>query len=134
MSACEFNLSRYAERLETAGVPREQALVHAELTAETLQQLVTKDYLHSELLAQEARQDSRFAVFEARQDNRFEVFGARMDARFVAFEARLEARFAAFEARMETRFAKLQTDLFRWLFIAVFVQGGFILACLKLLA
>ncbi|KQV80620.1 hypothetical protein ASD15_11790 [Massilia sp. Root351] len=101
MSAYEFDLSRYAERLEMAGVPGEQALLHAELTAETLQQLVTKDYLHSELLAQEARMD---------------------------------ARFAAFEARMETSLAKLQADLFRWLCIAVFVQGGFILACLKLLA
>lgn len=92
-----------------------------------MQQLVTKDYLHSELLAQEART-------EARMDSRFEVFEARIDTRFVAFEARMDARFAAFEARMETRLAKLQTDLFRWLFIAVFVQGGFILACLKLLA
>ncbi|KQX02023.1 hypothetical protein ASC94_05505 [Massilia sp. Root418] len=116
MSAYEFNLSRYAERLEAAGVPREQALVHAELTADTLQQLVTKEHLHSELLALEAR-------METRTGSRFEVF-----------EARLEARFAAFEARIETRLAKMQADLFRWLFIAVFVQGGFILACLKLLA
>jgi hypothetical protein len=105
MSAYEFNLSRYAERLEAAGVPREQALVHAELTAETLQQLVTKDHLHSELLALESR-----------------------------MEARAGSRFDVFEARIETRLAKMQADLFRWLFIAVFVQGGFILACLKLLA
>ena len=55
MSACEFNLSRYAERLEVAGVPREQALVHAELIAEVLQRLVTKDQLREELAAVEAR-------------------------------------------------------------------------------
>lgn len=115
MSAYEFNLSRYAERLEVAGVPREQALVHAELTAEMLQNLVTKDDLRSELALQEVR---------LKEFVRGEI---------AALEARMDARFAAFEARIDVRLAKMQAELFRWLFIAVFIQGGFILACLKLL-
>ncbi len=115
MSAYESNLSRYAERLEVAGVPREQALAHAELTAEVLQNLVTKDYLRSELAAQEA---------SLKDFVRSEI---------AALEARMDARFAAFEGRIDVRLAKMQAELFRWLFIAVFIQGGFILACLKLL-
>lgn len=114
MSAYEFNLSRYAERLQMAGVPREQALMHAELTAELVQNLVTKDFLKSELAALEER------------------LTERLMREIAAAEARMMARMDAFEARMEARFAKLQSDLFRWLFFAVFVQGGFIVAVLKL--
>ena len=101
MSAHEFNLSRYAERLQAAGVPREQALAHAELTAETLQQLVTKDYLRGELSA---------------------------------LEQRIGERLALSEQRTEAAVAKVHADILKWMFIAVFGQGAFIAACLKLLA
>lgn len=111
MSDYEFNLSRYAERLELAGVTREQALVHAELTAGILQNLVTKDQLREEL----ALLEQRLREF--------------MAAEIAKVELRMETRFAQLEAKL----AHVHADFLKWLSIAFFMQGSFIVACLKLL-
>jgi len=103
MSAYEFNLSRYAERLEAGGVPREQALVHAELTAEILRTLVTQDQLQEALAAQETRLKDFFAT--------------RMDAKHTELKAYL---------------AESQLSLVKWLFVAFSTQAAFIIAFLKL--
>jgi uncharacterized coiled-coil protein SlyX len=118
MSEYEFNLSRYAERLELAGVTREQALVHAELTAGILQNLVTKDQLREELASLEQRLREFMAAAIAKVE-------LRMETRF----AQLETRFAQLEAKL----AHVHADFLKWLFIAFFMQGSFIVACLKLL-
>ncbi len=64
--------------------------------------LVTKEWLHLELGAFEARMDARFAVIDGRfaeMDARFAV----IDGRFAALDARfaaIDARFAAIDARL----------------------------------
>lgn len=103
MSAYEFNLSRYAERLEAGGVPREQALVHAELTAEILRTLVTRDQLQEVLAAQEVRIEE-----------------------FVSNQMNVK------QAELKAYLAETQTSLVKWLFAAFGTQAAFIIAFLKL--
>lgn len=114
MSACEFSLSRYAERLETGGVPRGQALMHAELTAEILRTLVTEGQLQEALAAQELRVK--------------DFFRAEIRAGNAALEAGMDAKMAGLKAY----FAESQTGLVKWLFLAFSTQAALIIAVLKL--
>ncbi len=56
MSTITFDTLKYAERLEEAGIPRDQAKAFAEAQRESMgeAELVTKDYLESRLSAQTA--------------------------------------------------------------------------------
>jgi hypothetical protein len=128
MSAYEFNLSRYAERLEAGGVPREQALVHAELTAEILRTLLTQDQLQEALAAQEARLKEFFRteIRCERSDIGGEISGIRGEISSV--EARMDVKFVELKAYL----AESQLSLVKWLFVAFSTQAAFIIAFLKL--
>lgn len=67
--------------------------------------VVTKDWLHLELGALEARMDARFAALEARLG----ALEARTNGRFAALEARLGALEAGTNARFGTVEARLGT-------------------------
>ena len=85
MAAIAFDPLEYARALESSGVPRAQAEVHAKVMTQmfvhNMDALVTKDYL-----------DTRFAEFESR-------IGRELDQRFTDMEARFDARFAAVDVR-----------------------------------
>ncbi|KAA1188923.1 hypothetical protein F0M18_17115 [Pseudohalioglobus sediminis] len=89
MAAIAFDPLEYARALESSGVPREQAEVHAKAMTQVfvhnMDALVTRDYL-----------DTRFTEFETRIE-------AKMDRRF----AQVDARFA----EMEVRFARINVML-----------------------
>ena len=75
MAVVSSNPLEYAEQLEAAGMPREQAQVVAKglttMFIHNFDELVTKDYL-----------DTRFSEFESRIDLRFVELESKMDVRF----------------------------------------------------
>ena len=75
MEVVSFDPMEYAEQLEAAGMPREQAQVVAKgLTTQFIHdfdELLTKDYL-----------DTRFSEFESRIDLRVSKLESKMDVRF----------------------------------------------------
>ena len=78
--------------------------------------LVTKDWLHLELGALEARMDARFAAIDAR----FAVF----DVRFAAMEERLgssERAFGTIESRLDEIARELRSQT--WRLVTVLVAG-----------
>ena len=93
MAAVAFDPLEYARALESSGVPREQAEVHAKAMTQVfvhnMDALVTKDYL-----------DTRFSEFETRLEARLD---AKMERRF----NRMDARFAD----MDIRFARINVML-----------------------
>ncbi len=86
MAAIAFDPLEYARALESSGVPREQAEVHAKAMTQVfvhnMDALVTRDYL----------------------DTRFSEFATRLEARI---DAKMERRFA----EMEVRFARVNVLL-----------------------
>ncbi len=105
MAAIAFDPLEYCRLLEGAGVPRDQAEVHARaMTAAFLHNvdaLVTKDYL-----------DVRFTEFETRIE-------ANIDRRF----AEVDARFAS----IDVRFARIDGQFGR-----VYVMLGIIMAAVAI--
>ena len=93
MAAIAFDPLEYARALESSGVPREQAEVHAKAMTQVfvhnMDALVTRDYL-----------DTRFAEFAMRLEARID---AKMERRF----AQIDARFA----EMDVRFARINVLL-----------------------
>ena len=78
--------------------------------------LVTKDWLHLELGALEARMDARFAAIDAR----FAVF----DVRFAAMEERLgssERAFGTIESQLDEIARELRSQT--WRLVTVLVAG-----------
>ena len=68
MSAITFDTLRYARRLQSAGVPAQQAEVQAELMAEAfgfyIDNLVTREHLDARLAKLEQVLEKRFAGIE----------------------------------------------------------------------
>ena len=89
MAAVAFDPLEYTHQLEAAGVPREQAEVHAKvMTAmfiHNFDALVTKDYL-----------DSRFNEFEMRVEAKMDERFAEVDKRF----AGIDQRFAGIDVQL----------------------------------
>ena len=75
MAAIAFDPLEYARALESSGVPREQAEVHAKVMTQVfvhnMDALVTTDYL-----------DTRFTEFETRIESKMDRRFAEMDVRF----------------------------------------------------
>ena len=96
MAVVSFNPLEYAEQLEAAGMPRDQAQVVAKglttMFIHNFDELVTKDYL-----------DTRFSEFESKMDLRF----AETDGKLKDMESRIDLRFAG----IETRFARVNVIL-----------------------
>ncbi len=82
MAVVAFDPLEYAQQLEAAGMPRDQAVVVAKglcsMFVHNFDALVTKDYLDARFEAHEAR-------VEANMDRRF----AEVDLRFERLEARM---------------------------------------------
>ena len=96
-----FDTLEHARRLKAAGIPSDQAEVHAELMGQAFSyyvgELVTREYLDATL-------NARFAEQEARIDARFQAFEAQL-------EARMDKRFLEQEARMDRGFAEIKSQL-----------------------
>ncbi|KAA1188931.1 hypothetical protein F0M18_17155 [Pseudohalioglobus sediminis] len=122
MAAIAFDPLEYARALESSGVPREQAEVHAKVMTQmfvhNMDALVTRDYLDTRFNEFESRigreldqrfgqVDARFAEMEARFDARFAEIDARFDARFAEMDARFDVRFA----EVDVRFARINVTL-----------------------
>ncbi|MFV8819241.1 hypothetical protein [Haliea sp. E17] len=69
MAEYAFDTLHHARSLKAAGVPEQQAEVHAELMGKAFAyitgELVTRDYLDMQLAKLEARQDTHFAELRA---------------------------------------------------------------------
>ena len=100
MAAIAFDPLEYARALESSGVSREQAEVHAKAMTQVfvhnMDALVTRDYL-----------DTRFTEFETRIEAKMERRFAQVDARFSEMDAKMERRFA----EVDVRFARINVLL-----------------------
>lgn len=117
MAAIAFDPLEYARALESSGVPREQAEVHAKVMTQmfvhNMDALVTKDYLDTRFAEFESRigreLDQRFAEVESR----FAEMQVQFDARFVEMEAKFDARFVEMDAKSDARFAAIDVRFAR---------------------
>ena len=86
MAVVSFKPLEYAEQLEAAGMPRDQARVVAKglttMFIHNFDELVTKDYL-----------DTRFSEFESRMGLRFAESESRVDLRFAELESKMDVGF-----------------------------------------
>src|SRR5471030_569392 len=99
MSPSKFNSLIYAGKLESAGVPKEQASIHALALADVLEiQTVSK----GDLEAQEER----------------------VDARFERFEKKFMAELAAMEKRLSVEIGEFRNDVIKWVAILSLSQIG----------
>ena len=93
MAVVAFDPLEYAQQLEAAGMPRDQAVVVAKglcsMFVHNFDALVTKDYLDARFEAHEAR-------IEANMDRRFGRVDTRLSDVYLRFE-RVEARLGRME-------------------------------------
>ncbi len=101
MAITTFDTHKFVRRLEEAGMPLKLAEAQAEVLTEAfnvnLEELVTKDYLATQLTEQKAGIDARF--FEQ---------SASIDARFAEYDAKYETKFAELNAKLDAKFTLLQ--------------------------
>ena len=106
MAAIAFDPLEYARALESSGVPREQAEVHAKVMTQmfvhNMDALVTKDYL-----------DTRFSEFETRVESKMERRFVQVDSRLDQMDAKMEQRFAQVDAKMDQRFTEMDVRFAR---------------------
>ena len=111
MAVVSFNPLEYAEQLEAAGMPRDQAQVVAKglttMFIHNFDELVTKDYLDTRFSAFESRMGLRFAESESRAELRFAESESRVDLRLAESESRADLRFAELESKMDLGFTRV---------------------------
>lgn len=99
-----FNPLQYVRQLEDAGVPNNQAEVHANTLAKVLDNYAQM---------QEVKQEVTAAVAASAAQLKAEITetGARLQAEIVGVEARLHAEIAGVEARLHAEIAGVEARL-----------------------
>ncbi|PLW68577.1 hypothetical protein [Pseudohalioglobus lutimaris] len=117
MAAIAFDPLEYARALESSGVSREQAEVHAKAMTQVfvhnMDALVTRDYLDTRFTEFETRIEAKMERRFAQVDARFGEMDAKMDRRFAEADASIKQRFAEAGARLEQRFAEVDVRFAR---------------------
>ncbi|MEO9136611.1 MAG: hypothetical protein ABI316_08405 [Casimicrobiaceae bacterium] len=126
MTAVRFDTLDYAQKLETAGVPPEQAAVQAKALGEAL---TGTDAFRDDLAKLESSLDRKFAKVDARFDNidaPFETIDARfetIDARLVNMESRFNTKIDTLGNELTLLFGgKLET--LKWMFGVLVALNG----------
>ncbi len=122
-AAVPFDTLDYARKLQTAGVPVEQAELQATALSEALAGSVAS---RNDLAGLESRLDGKFANFENRIDVKFANLESNLDERF----ANVDIRFAGLESRIELKFANLEVkvggkiETLKWMFGVLVALNG----------
>ena len=99
----QYDSLQYAKRLEDAGVPKEQAAVHASVLGEVL-----SDVVFARQLKETALQiHGDMGNLEARLIARIELFRTEVNARIDTLEASLRGEIARVEASLRGEIKKL---------------------------
>ena len=126
MAVVAFDPLEYAQQLEAAGMPRDQAVVVAKglcsMFVHNFDALVTKDYLDvrfNEFETRiEAKMDRRLSQMQAEMDSRFSQMQASMDRYFAGVDVRLakgDERFVSIDERflgIEKRMVSLEERIY----------------------
>ncbi len=119
MTAVRFDTLDYAQKLETTGVPPEQAAVQAKALGEAL---TGTDAFRDDLAKLESSLDRKFAKVDAR----FETIDARfetIDARLVNMESRFNTKIDTLGNELTLLFGgKLET--LQWMFGVLVALNG----------
>lgn len=118
-AAVPFDTLDYARKLQTAGVPVEQAELQAKALSEALAGAVAS---RNDLAGLESHLDGKFA----NMDIRFANLESRIDAKF----ANVDIRIAELESRFDTKFANLEAKIggkietLKWMFGVLVALNG----------
>ena len=122
--ATQFNQLDYAQQLETAGVPKAQAEVHAHTLSHVINDCVAvpadlvsvKRELTHLISETETRLRAEIAKTESRLQAAITEAESRLRAEIQALEARLNSKLAILEARLNSRIHELKAELrfHRW--------------------
>jgi hypothetical protein len=115
----QYDSLRYAKRLEDAGVPREQAAVHASMLGEVLSDVV----FAAQLKETEVRLRDEMHGIEARLIARIDLVRVELNARIDTLEASLRGEIARVEASLKGEITKLH-----WMFGTLVVSNLAIIA------
>lgn len=103
----QYDSLKYAKRLEDAGVPREQAAVHASVLGEVLSNVVFAKQLDEK--ASQIRREMQ--NMEARLTARIDLLRTDVNARFDTLEASLRGEIARIEATFRGEIARVEASL-----------------------
>ena len=97
-------------KLENSGMPGKQAESIVEVMSDAMQNLVTKEYLTTELDRRFGAVDKRVSTIESGMDMRFSKMESGMDKRFSKIESHMDKRFSKIESDMNLRFGAVDTE------------------------
>jgi hypothetical protein len=126
----QYNSLQYAKRLEDAGVPKDQAAVHAAVLGEVLGDVVFARQLKE--TAAQIRSD--MDNMEARLIGRIELLRTEVHARIDTLEASLRGEIARVEASLRGEIAMVEASLLgeikklHWMFGTIVVSNLAIIA------
>mgnify|MGYP006317455941 CR=1 FL=1 len=126
----QYDSLEYAKRLEDAGVPKEQAAVHASVLAEVLSNVVFASQMkentrqiRGDMQAMEARLVARIDLVRAEAHARIDTLEASLRGEIGRVEASLRGEIARVEASLRGEIKKLH-----WMFGTLVVMNIAIIA------
>lgn len=137
MAVVAFDTHAYIKKLKAAGVPEEQAEVHAETIAQLIEgELATKRDI------EELRQTMKRDIEEFRQDTKRDIEALRLATQRDIEELRQTTKQAIeglrrdmkeLEITLRRDMADTKADMLKWTAGLLVAQAGFIIAAVKLL-
>jgi hypothetical protein len=112
----EFNATDYTVELESAGVPKEQAAIHARALTRVLGGYALGKELEAlrvELGAQLTELRAEFAAFKVEVNARFVSLEAKMNAMEASIRAEIRAEIT--NVRAEVKIVRAEVRLLRWI-------------------
>ena len=121
MATSSFDTLKMAERLESAGVPPEQARMHAMLLFEVLAEGISSN---------EAGLSERFVSKQefTSEISELKVAIARVDTKIDRLEARIDSLELNIDARIAKAIAELRSQMIHWIVSVGVLQTGLITA------
>jgi hypothetical protein len=132
MGAVAFDTLKFANRLESVGISRPQAMAEAEVLSEifdlNLRNLATKD----DLLA--TQKELQHEVGDLRKDmaNANSSLRKDMDVKHDALRKDMDNKFVNLEQRIDTKLSDMKFELLKWIIGLAIAQTGLVFGLLKL--
>jgi hypothetical protein len=120
----------YAKRLTAAGVPAQQAQVHAEFIREVLQSIAI-DRLEGKVDTGLAALNTKIDRVKAELEAKIDGVKAELEAKIDGVKAELEGKIERTKADLERKIDQQKWSLIKWMFALYAVQGTTIISAVK---
>ena len=125
MTSSSFDAVKAVERLESAGVPAEQARMHALLLCEILRDASRNADIRQELTAETSELKMSIAKLDAKID-RVDAKVDRVDAKVDRVDARISELEQRIDIKIQAAIAGLKSELILWVVSVGILQSALI--------